>query len=248
MDEPMLSRLDAGVRRRRRATTSERPGRWVAEPSWPSPNIETEPLAFNAGGLGEHADADEAALPIRSPLERRAARRAIGAPMARRRTCPTDQREDDGKSLCLRHRAAVTSALEILGAPVVDARARRRQAAGAGLRPPQRRGARRRVAARQLRPAEPDPSRQPRASPSRWSRASATACAVQLNDIAHAFPGPSHPHRRLHLLLADRLAVAGNGDGHALRRRQPAGAAGSRAAGRGRKARRPSARRRSCRR
>ena len=29
---------------------SERPGRWVAEPSWPSPNITMDTLALDAGG------------------------------------------------------------------------------------------------------------------------------------------------------------------------------------------------------
>ena len=66
----------------------ERPGRWVAEPSWPSPNIKTKRLSLNADGLGEKPGAGDS----RSPCTRRSASgiwRAIGVPMGTRPISPT---------------------------------------------------------------------------------------------------------------------------------------------------------------
>jgi uncharacterized protein len=94
---------------------AERPGRWVAEPSWPSPNIEPRRLTLGATGLLPKAEG-ETPLKLRSPL-------SIGhgaghwcaygfAP-----DLPTDQRHDDGKSLVFDSQA-LTERLEILGAPV----------------------------------------------------------------------------------------------------------------------------------
>ena len=137
---------------------AEQPGRWVAEPAWPSQNIKTMPMAFNAGSLGPSHE-DEAALPIRSPL----GVGLLGRPLVRlwpgagpalgsaRGGCPLRR---------LRHGAAGGDAGDP-GRARGRAGAFRRPAPGPDLRPPQRCRARRGVAARQLRPAEPDPSRQP---------------------------------------------------------------------------------------
>ena len=48
-----------------RSSYGVRPGRWVAEPSWPSPRITTRRYALNPGGLGE-TSGPETRLPWRS--------------------------------------------------------------------------------------------------------------------------------------------------------------------------------------
>ena len=95
---------------------AERPGRWVAEPSWPSPNIRLQRYALNAGGIAPAAAA-ETPLSHRSPL-------SIGALAGHwcaygyAPDLPADQRSEDGKSL-LFDAAPLDAAMEILGAPVV---------------------------------------------------------------------------------------------------------------------------------
>jgi len=95
---------------------AERPGRWVAEPSWPSPNIRSQQFALNHDGLATEPGA-ETPLLHRSPL-------SIGglaghwcaygyAP-----DLPADQRAEDGKSLVF-DSAPLAEPLEILGAPTV---------------------------------------------------------------------------------------------------------------------------------
>src|SRR5207245_66055 len=49
-----------------RPSYAVRPGRWVAEPSWPSPRLTTRRYALNPGQLGE-TSAPETPLPWRSP-------------------------------------------------------------------------------------------------------------------------------------------------------------------------------------
>jgi len=94
----------------------EWPGRWVAEPSWPSPNIQAQRFFLNADGLASGAGL-EAALTHRSPL-------SIGAlaghwcPYGHAPDLPPDQRADDGKSL-LFDSAPLATRLEIMGAPVL---------------------------------------------------------------------------------------------------------------------------------
>jgi hypothetical protein len=94
-----------------------RPGRWVAEPSWPSPNIRPKVLALNAGGRLAVKAGPETLIAHRSP-------QSLGE------TCgawcgfglgpekPTDQRVDDGRSLCF-DSEPLAERLEILGAPRV---------------------------------------------------------------------------------------------------------------------------------
>jgi putative CocE/NonD family hydrolase len=96
----------------------ERPGRWVAEESWPSANIAAEPLYLNNGGLGRTAEAG-GRLALRSPQTTGGAGGewcpyglgGIGPEL------PTDQREDDAHSLVF-DGPALETPLEILGAPV----------------------------------------------------------------------------------------------------------------------------------
>ena len=98
----------------------ERPGRWVAEPGWPSPNIQWISYGFTPQGLSltdkiPHQAEDEAC--IRSP-------QTVG--LAAGSWCsfgadgemPIDQREDDGKSITV-DSEILDQQLDILGAPVV---------------------------------------------------------------------------------------------------------------------------------
>ena len=93
----------------------ERPGRWVAEAVWPSPRITLGRLFLNTGRLGDKPG------PVRP--------RKIRSPQTTGHTAgdwcgfgaegemPTDQREDDGKSLVFNSQA-LPDRLEILGAPI----------------------------------------------------------------------------------------------------------------------------------
>ncbi|MEV6795555.1 CocE/NonD family hydrolase [Streptomyces sp. NPDC051320] len=98
----------------------DRPGRWVGEPEWPSPHIETttHPLSRHRIGLpGETPDGTEA-LTVRSPLSvgQFAGKWAsYNAPP----DLPYDQREEDGGSLVF-DTEALTEQVEILGSPSVD--------------------------------------------------------------------------------------------------------------------------------
>jgi uncharacterized protein len=105
------------------ARYDERPGRWVAEPDWPSPNIQPSTFRLTAGHdlLSEteaHEADPEATLDIRSPL-------SVG--LYAGKWCsynappdlPHDQRDEDGGSLIFQT-ARLEAPLEICGAPVVE--------------------------------------------------------------------------------------------------------------------------------
>jgi putative CocE/NonD family hydrolase len=94
----------------------ERPGRWIAEPSWPSPRIKIQRYFLNAGKLAEIGEAENA-LDFHSPQTMGLASGdwcAFGA----EGEMPTDQREDDGKSLSF-DSEPLSEPLEIFGAPTV---------------------------------------------------------------------------------------------------------------------------------
>ncbi|MGE0117879.1 MAG: CocE/NonD family hydrolase [Dongiaceae bacterium] len=95
---------------------AERPGRWVAEPSWPSPNIKPQRLSLNADGLSATAGG-ETALMHRSPLGN-GALAGHWCAYGHAPDLPADQRPDDGMSL-LFDSGPLAEPLEILGAPVV---------------------------------------------------------------------------------------------------------------------------------
>jgi putative CocE/NonD family hydrolase len=59
MEEPPL-RFYMMESVRPRPSYAERPGRWIAEREWPSPNVRTWTLAVNAAGLGERSAAGRA--------------------------------------------------------------------------------------------------------------------------------------------------------------------------------------------
>lgn len=117
MDEPQLTAyLMDGVRPQ--ADYEARPGRWIAEPSWPSPNVETRTFALNAGALGE-TPAEETPLTVASPLTTGLAGGRFCPGMRIGLEMPLDQREDDGGSLVF-DSEVLGADLAVLGAPVVD--------------------------------------------------------------------------------------------------------------------------------
>jgi len=107
MEEPMPPR----------AYYEERPGRWVAEPSWPSPNVKTKSLHLASGARLTETPAPD--MPV-SHLSPQSVGMGCGA------WCgfgigperPLDQRIDDGRSLCF-DSEPLAEHLEILGAPVL---------------------------------------------------------------------------------------------------------------------------------
>ncbi len=95
-----------------------RPGQWVAEPAWPSPNIENRRMALNADGLSPTAGPER---PLTVSCPQNVGECSViwgnngdGAP-----ECPSDQRADDARSLCF-DSAPLDDALSILGAPAVE--------------------------------------------------------------------------------------------------------------------------------
>jgi len=123
MDEPML-RVWMQDSVPPSARYDERPGRWIAEPEWPSPNILPSAFQLTEGhDLLLDADADgivddDATLDIRSPL-------SVG--LYAGKWCsynappdlPHDQRDEDGGSLIFQT-PRLEAPLEICGSPVVE--------------------------------------------------------------------------------------------------------------------------------
>ncbi len=99
------------------AYLTHRSGRWVAEPSWPSKNIRPARLTLNPGRLDGTAE-PETAITISSPQDT-GLDAGAWCPYGLGPDLPSDQREEDGKSLCF-DGASLTESLEILGAPVVE--------------------------------------------------------------------------------------------------------------------------------
>ena len=97
----------------------ERPGRWVAEPCWPSPNIQWQDWHLNAEGLGR-VPGPSRSHAICSPLWVGLAAGEVGR-YGGDAEWATDQREDDGGSLVFLSEP-LAEPLEILGAPLVHLR------------------------------------------------------------------------------------------------------------------------------
>jgi uncharacterized protein len=114
MEEPQLRfwMQDSAPPRR---IYDQRPGRWAAEPSWPSPRIVPRTLAINDGGLDDTAGAD-GAVSHSSPL-------TVGLdsgswlPYGNPADLPGDQRGEDAASLTFES-AVLTEPFELLGQPV----------------------------------------------------------------------------------------------------------------------------------
>lgn len=96
------------------------PGRWVAEPSWPSPHIAGKTYWLNAGGRLDTAARPSEPLAIRSPQSiGKASGEWMGAGCPGE--APTDQRLDDGNALVF-DTGVIEADFEILGAPELTLR------------------------------------------------------------------------------------------------------------------------------
>jgi predicted acyl esterase len=100
---------------------AERPGRWVAEPSWPSPNIESRRYIFDRYALradGDVSTHEQWPLALQSPL-------SVGmfagkwASYAATPDLPSDQREEDGGALVF-ETESLDAPVEILGQPELE--------------------------------------------------------------------------------------------------------------------------------
>ncbi len=97
-----------------------RPGRWVAEPEWPSPNIGQKRFQLAPGRIlfGDDAPHREDPVTIQSPLSVGLFAgkwySSVGAP-----DFPYDQREEDGGSLVFES-PPLEEEMEILGQPVLE--------------------------------------------------------------------------------------------------------------------------------
>ncbi|MCQ4118437.1 CocE/NonD family hydrolase [Rhodococcus tibetensis] len=122
MDEPMVRAwMQNSVEPN--PTYAQRPGRWVAEPSWPSPNLEQRRYTFGRHILTEtraaaREDDEPRPLFLQSPM-------SVGmfagkwASYAATPDLPSDQREEDGGALVF-ETESLDETLEILGLPEVD--------------------------------------------------------------------------------------------------------------------------------
>ncbi len=119
MDEPMLR---AWMQDSVPPTTyyAQRPGRWVGEPSWPSPNVQRQTLTLAWPGTltSPASKVPEQEMTIQSPL-------SVGlfagkwCSYAATPDLPHDQRQEDGGALVFTS-APLQAPLEILGAAVVE--------------------------------------------------------------------------------------------------------------------------------
>ncbi len=93
---------------------AEWPGRWVAETEWPSAAIEERALALGPGALGDASQA-ETAVRVCSP-QTTGLDSGLWCPYGDALDLPTDQRTDDGFSVCF-DSEPLTERLELLGFP-----------------------------------------------------------------------------------------------------------------------------------
>ena len=96
---------------------AHRPGRWVAEDSWPSANVTATRFHLNADGLGAKARR-ESALTHRSPVTA-GGTHGDWCPYGFEAEMPDDQRAEDGMSLAF-DTPPLKRRVEILGAPVLE--------------------------------------------------------------------------------------------------------------------------------
>ncbi len=161
-----------------------RPGRWLAEPSWPSPNVQPTVWHLGPGALSP-APADASGLLVDSPQdvgEDGGAWCAYGSGGEQ----PGDQRRDDGRSVTF-DTAPLTQPLGIAGAPVLEATVAADQPGAllvARLCSVAPDGASLRVSYGVLNLAHRDGHADPQPLPP----GVAVRVRVQLNDCAHLFP------------------------------------------------------------
>ncbi len=123
MDEPML-RLWMQHEAPPRSMYDERPGRWVSEPSWPSPNVTRTAYALGSDGQlapdgeGPGTALPDTALTISSP-ETVGLAAGSWCPYGKPGDLPLDQRLEEGGSLCF-ETAPLAEPVEIAGDPVLE--------------------------------------------------------------------------------------------------------------------------------
>jgi hypothetical protein len=116
-DEPMLCAwMQASVPPT--ARYDRRPGRWVAEATWPSPRVKTRVLALAPARLLDGGDGEEAEVTVQSPLTLglfagKWCSYAAGPDLAH------DQRQEDGGALVF-DGDPLEADLELLGAPMLE--------------------------------------------------------------------------------------------------------------------------------
>lgn len=105
-----------------------RPGRWVGEPSWPSPNVSLRPVPLASGAPGLKLNPD---LTVDEGDERREGERSICSPVSHGyfggKWCseaappdlPDDQREEDGGAIIF-ETPPLDEPLDLLGPPIAD--------------------------------------------------------------------------------------------------------------------------------
>ncbi len=99
----------------------ERPGKWIAEPSWPAPGIENREYTLTRHGLDQDIDPDRAErrdLAMCSPLSLGMAG-GKWASYAATPDLPSDQREEDGGALVF-ETEALSEPLDVVGLPALD--------------------------------------------------------------------------------------------------------------------------------
>jgi putative CocE/NonD family hydrolase len=96
------------------------PGRWVGEPAWPSPNIETRRLYLNDRDL-YYRPAPGTMLSVCSPADAGRDCGRWGGYGHESPDLPLDQRQEDGRALCF-DMAPLIEDIELLGAPVLHLR------------------------------------------------------------------------------------------------------------------------------
>ena len=106
---------------------SYRPGRWVAEDTWPSSRIVDRQFSVNKSGLGETGEAPSA-MEISSP-ETVGIAGGIWCPHGEDPDQPSDQRKEAGGSLNF-DSGFLEADLEILGAPIFEVDVSSRQESG----------------------------------------------------------------------------------------------------------------------
>jgi putative CocE/NonD family hydrolase len=118
MDEPML-RVFMEERTAAEVWPRDVPGRWVTEPSWPSPHVQSRTLFLNVDGMSERQGA-ESVRQIHSQ-ETLGLTKREWFPWNLNIDLPPDQTPDDARSLTF-DSAPLPADLEILGRPIASIR------------------------------------------------------------------------------------------------------------------------------
>ncbi len=113
MDEPLL-RVWMQEAVAPHTSYAERPGRWIAEESWPSPQVTARGFALNARSLDERAET-ETRLDIRG-AQQAGIDAGVWNPVGGATDLPPDQRAEDGLSLTFTSEPLDTG-IELLGRP-----------------------------------------------------------------------------------------------------------------------------------